>query len=116
MLLFLPRDPEARRRVTRPPGAPALCAEPQQHRLSAFADEELSAATRALVWVHLRDCAVCRVRLAHTRALRTAVARSGARTRAPDSLRDRVHAVLSAAGSDARSATHNGVDVSRSPR
>jgi anti-sigma factor RsiW len=64
--------------------------------LHALLDGELDAANVAAVEAHLRDCAGCGAELERLTLLRSIVADSGVRYRAPTGLAERVEAVLPA--------------------
>jgi anti-sigma factor RsiW len=64
--------------------------------MSAYLDDELSAADRQQVQAHRADCAVCRAELAELEAVRGRVATEAQRYSAPDHLKRRIQAALQA--------------------
>ena len=65
-----------------------------EHYRGADADGELTAAEREEVGVHLAGCAACRERLAAERALKATIRTELPMLKAPDALRQRIHAGL----------------------
>jgi len=71
--------------------------ENRQAMLNSLLDGELDAVNTAAAEAHLASCRECREELERFRAVRQAIAQPGARHRAPDALRVRIDAALTAA-------------------